>query len=546
MYKKPWENNKKTNIVLIGFMGAGKSTVGRHLAKKLGYAFIDLDQAIEHATGLSVAEIFKRFGEVRFRSEERLAVQKLTSASNTVIATGGGTVLHPENWKILADIGHIVWLRAKPGALHKRVQRNKRPLLAEDSSVDRIKQLLIEREAIYARADYVLDTTQSPIRDLVKSLYRWVRKQSSHQLLVRSGGQAYSLWVGTDILPLLGQMLQDLRLTGKALVVSNQTVFQQNRYGETVQQSLAEAKLECNHFLVPEGEIAKSREVVESLYNYALEQEMEPRSPWIALGGGVVGDVTGFAAATFMRGVPLIQVPTTLLAQVDSSIGGKVAINHPRGKNLIGAYHQPRMVLADISTLSTLPAREIRNGLAEIIKCSIMEENDLFLLLEQNLEPILNLDPSLLTRIILQTCQFKASIVEADERDQGVRLFLNLGHTLGHALEAEGGFARISHGEAVAAGVAFAGRLALKNDLWSEAEQSRLETLLQRSNLRLDLSGYQVEPLLQRLKVDKKSADGAVRWILPAHIGIPPIVTPVAEQTVIPVLNDFLQEWSAK
>ncbi len=277
---------------------------------------------------------------------------------------------------------------------------------------------------------------------------------------VSLGSCSYEIVIGDEILPRLGEALRELELGSKQMIVTSRTVW--DLYGKTVRDSLEGSGFDVSITLVSDDEEAKSFQSLASIFDTLLESDFDRSSGVVALGGGVVGDVSGFAAATFMRGIRFVQVPTTLLAQVDSSIGGKTGVNHPKAKNLIGAFHQPSLVWADTSTLSSVSEREIRSGLAEIIKYSIIADPTLFKLLSENVGSFASIPKDTLVEIISRCCSIKARIVEEDEKEQGVRSILNYGHTIGHALETLTSYAHYTHGEAIAIGMMAAARISLE------------------------------------------------------------------------------------
>ncbi|MDN5346853.1 MAG: 3-dehydroquinate synthase [Clostridia bacterium] len=337
------------------------------------------------------------------------------------------------------------------------------------------------------------------------------------ELTVNLGQRSYRIICGPGLLEQAGVLLAELKLSRRCLIVTNPVVGP--LYAPRVEESLAGAGFNPKVVTVPEGEEAKTLAVAARLYDAALEAGLDRGSAVIALGGGVVGDVAGFVAATLLRGVPFIQLPTTLLAQVDASVGGKVAVNHPLGKNLIGAFYQPRLVAADLATLRTLPPREVRAGLAEVIKYGVIAEADFFAYLENNLEAALNLDPAVLTEIVYRSCRIKARVVEADERESGLRAILNFGHTVGHALEALTGFKELHHGEGVAIGMVAASRLAQRRGWLQAGEVGRLIDLLKRAGLPVEMPSLDRGALLTAIGRDKKIKDGTLHMVLPRSIG---------------------------
>lgn len=346
------------------------------------------------------------------------------------------------------------------------------------------------------------------------------------------GDRSYPIYIGAGILPELGDYLRKLPVEKKALLVTNPTV---NRlYGKAAADSLARAGFRVTVAEVGDGEEYKTLATAEELYDRAFAAELDRKSPVIALGGGVVGDVAGFVAATYMRGVPFVQVPTTLLAQVDSSVGGKVAVNHPRGKNIIGAFYQPCLVLTDISTLSSLPAREVRSGLAEVIKYGVIWSTEFFAWLEKNIERLLAGDAEALVYAVRESCRIKARVVAEDETEQGLRAILNYGHTVGHAIEAVTGYTRYTHGEAVGIGMAAAARLAAALGMLPESHRARIEALVRRAGLPAELpAGLAAGDLLECIYHDKKVTGGRLTFVLPERIGRVVIKKDVTENLLL-------------
>jgi 3-dehydroquinate synthase len=272
------------------------------------------------------------------------------------------------------------------------------------------------------------------------------------------------------------------------------------------------------------------------LYDYALENGLERQSAVVALGGGVIGDLAGFFAATYMRGVPFIQVPTTLLAQVDSSVGGKVGVNHPKGKNMIGCFYQPRLVFTDVATLRTLPRRELRAGLAEVIKYGVIWDEGFFCFLEKNLEGVFDLDQQVLTKIVRNSCAIKAEIVEKDEREAGLRAILNFGHTVGHAIEAITEYRVYRHGEAVALGMVVAATIAVRRGLLAPELKKRLVSFLERAGLPTGVPAFG-EELLEIMKKDKKVQRGRIRFVLPLALGQVEIFSDIEPEEIMAALS---------
>jgi len=334
---------------------------------------------------------------------------------------------------------------------------------------------------------------------------------------VRLGKQRrYEVYIGAGLLERAGAMLRECRVRGSVVVVTDSRV--RSLHGQALEASLTAAELKPAVIELPEGERQKSLEAAGRIYEDLTNLKAERNTPILALGGGVIGDLAGFVAATYLRGVPLVQVPTTLLAQVDSSIGGKVAVNHGRLKNRIGAFYQPRMVISDIATLSTLSAGEISDGLAEVIKYGVILDAPLFRYIERNRDKIKALDGAALEHVVYRCARIKAQVVAKDELDLFLRNILNYGHTVGHALETASGFA-LRHGEAVAIGMVAAGRIAQRMGAFTAEEAQRIEDLLARAGLPTRLPPYPVEQLMEIMQHDKKMRRGKLVFILPRAIG---------------------------
>ena len=336
-------------------------------------------------------------------------------------------------------------------------------------------------------------------------------------LTVNLADNSYDILIGCDILSSLGSRCAVIGLTSRVAVITNPTV--NALYGDIVRRSLAEAGCAVTVIEIPDGEVYKNAETLAHVYDALIESGLDRKSFIVALGGGVVGDLAGFAAATYLRGIPFVQVPTTLLAQVDSSVGGKTAIDHPRGKNLIGAFYQPSLVLIDVNTLATLPEREYRAGLAEVIKYGAAIDLPFFEYLEQHVEAILSMDQECLETVIHRCCQIKAQVVELDEKESGPRAVLNYGHTLGHAFEMLAGYREFVHGEALALGMVLAARISAGLGYCAAAEIERIESLVARFGLRTQPPTVERQGLLGAIRTDKKSKDGAISFICNLGIG---------------------------
>ncbi|MEJ5226106.1 MAG: bifunctional shikimate kinase/3-dehydroquinate synthase, partial [Anaerolineales bacterium] len=435
------------HIFLYGPPGVGKSTLGRLLAERLARPFIDLDAEIEAASGQPIADVMKAHGEPFFRDLESAQLRAVVERAPSVIALGGGALLRPENRALAESSGRVILLWADETTLRERLasQPHIRPLLAEDLS-GKLSDLLAHRKAHYESFEFrVANISQQPEETLEKI------QQKTGTYHIVNGGAAH------DILPLPGDFsrladaLQWAGLRPPLALVTDSNIAP--RYAEFILVQLQSAgwgSAEAFHqIILPPGEEQKNAATLQGLWRQFLEAGLDRKSTVLALGGGVIGDLTGFAAATFMRGVPWVNIPTSLLAMVDASLGGKTGIDLPEGKNLAGAFYPPRLVLVNPSVLKTLPVAEFRSGLAEVVKHGVIGDPELFALCAQGWDAV----QSHLDDVIQRAMAVKIRIVEADPYERGVRAALNLGHTVGHAVEAVSNFT-IRHGEAVAIGMA--------------------------------------------------------------------------------------------
>ena len=350
------------------------------------------------------------------------------------------------------------------------------------------------------------------------------------QLKIDLADRSYNILIGRNLLPRLGDHLSHLKSARRALVVTNPAI--NPLYGKAVSEGLQSAGLAVECVEIPEGETHKTLQDAQTVYNHLIANQYDRNTLLVALGGGVIGDLTGFVAATFLRGVSFIQVPTTLLSQVDSSVGGKTAVNHPQGKNLIGTFYQPRLVAIDLDTLSSLPADEFRAGMAEVIKYGVIADPELFAFLEKNSEKILAKDTECLAAIIETSCAIKARVVEQDERESSYRMILNFGHTLGHAIEALTHYTRYKHGEAVAIGMVYAAKLSRQLGHCSADVVGQIAAQVDRFGLPSGLPEFSAADYIETLYRDKKVHDKNIRFILVKDIGTVEIVDRVSEADI--------------
>jgi shikimate kinase/3-dehydroquinate synthase len=532
------------SIVLVGLMGAGKTAIGRRLAALLGLPFRDSDAEIEAAAGRTVPELFSQFGEAHFRAGERRVVRRLLDGAPIVLATGGGAFMDPATRATVRQRATSIWLRAPLPVLLRRVAlRRNRPLLAHGDPAETLRNLMAIRHPIYAEADIVVDCTDDlpdqTTRRVAESLGAF---QPNQRLLVRTASGPYEVVVGEGLLRRAGALLAPVLPQKRVVVISDTTVAA--LHAAPLLEGLTETGFTSTLLTVTPGEASKSLASFTELVERVLETAPERQTAILALGGGVVGDLAGFAAAVTLRGLPFVQLPTTLLAQVDSGVGGKTGINSARGKNLIGAFHQPRMVIADTATLATLPPREKRAGYAEIVKAGLIGDSGLYEWCEGHGAGIVGDDRLAQAQAVLRACEFKADVVGDDEREERPndgRALLNLGHTFGHAIEAECGYGTVLHGEAVAIGLGLAFRLsaalghcdaALADRIEAHLESVGLPSVLGMLNRRLSATR-----LMERMQRDKKMRNGKLSFVLAHGIGAAFTASDVPPEAVEAILR---------
>lgn len=356
----------------------------------------------------------------------------------------------------------------------------------------------------------------------------------SRTVQVELGEKAYDIHIGENCLANLPELLADVSRSSRSILVSDELVF--SLYGEEVVRILRSAGLQVETAVIKGGEACKNLSTLSWLYEQMIEKGLDRQSTVFALGGGVVGDLAGFAAASFMRGIGYIQLPTSLLAQVDSSVGGKTGVNLPLGKNLVGAFYQPSLVFADVKLLNTLAEKEYQTGLAEVIKYGIIWDQEFFTYLEENIEPIKARNMDCLIHIVSRCCEIKAEIVGQDEKENGVRALLNLGHTFGHAFEALTEYKEFTHGQAVAIGMVYAARLAAVLDRMPAQEVERVTALLQNYGLPVHYGDLKPRDIVARMYLDKKSTGGKIKLVLPLGIGKSEVVSDISDAQIEGIL----------
>jgi len=587
-------NHQPSNIIITGFSGTGKSLVAREIAGQLGWDFIDTDNEIVSLAKKPIAEIFSSDGEGKFRKLEREAIKRASRHSHRVIATGGGAIVDQQNRSQLARNGFIVCLEARPETIYQRLFQEWshgseiRPLLEGDNPLERIRQLKAQRQPYYDDVDLVINTDDLSIGDVAKEVVKGWRllcgaspeRDSSVASLPQNDGkrrarndkgaagnsrgktgrekakagndvaedvacwvetatQRCPIFVGYGSLDRLGEKLKKVGSSRVAIVISDGNVSR--LYGDRVREILKAAGFAVNSFVVRPGEETKSINIAIDIYNFLIKKRVERDDILIALGGGMIGDLAGFVAATYLRGIPWVQVPTSLVAMVDASIGGKVAVNHHEGKNLIGAFYQPNLVLADTQTLATLPKRELTSGWAEVVKYGLILDKEFFEFLESNAGRLIKLEQDVVSKAIIRSASLKAQVVSQDEKERGQRIILNYGHTVAHGLEAATRYSHFLHGEAVAIGMMGAAKLSQKSGILPASVVRRQQSQLQKFGLPTSFSSTGLAEIAKAMEVDKKTRAKKIRWVLLEDIGKTAIRANVPQQDVMAVLEELSQ-----
>jgi len=523
------------NLTLTGFMGTGKTSVGREVAARLGRPFLDMDVEIEARAGKTISQLFADEGEALFRQMEADLCRELSAQQGLVIATGGGALVHavhgPENLRRLTASGPVICLSCGADEIVRRLEAAQdRPLLDVDDRRAEIEALLARRREGYAAIPRQIDTTELSEAQVVEAVLAAAR---SILLPVHHPGGWYPIHVAPGLLGQLGPLIRETLDVEQVAVVTNLTVAE--LYLAPVLASLDRAGIRPLFCTMPDGEAHKTLETLAGLYEQFVEGGLDRSGAVLALGGGVTCDVAGFAAATYMRGLPVIQVPTTLLAMVDASVGGKTAVDLPQGKNLVGAFKQPALVAIDPDVLDTLPPPEVASGMAELIKHGVLADPELFEELAAGPDAW-QPGHAPWSRLIARSLQVKIEVVEEDPFERGRRAVLNLGHTAGHALEQLSGY-RMRHGEAVSIGMVIAARIAVELGLAEAGLPAQIARVLAAHSLPATCPPFQADAVWEAMGRDKKKRGKSLRWILPRGIGAVEIVSDVPREVVMGVLR---------
>ena len=545
------------DLVLVGLPGSGKSAVGRRLAQRHGATLIDLDELVERRAGKAVPMIFAEEGEAGFRKREYEAVLSLGPADpgpelRRIIATGGGTVIDPRNRWLLYRGRLAVWLDGTPEVLAQRLSRsaNVRPLIAGNDPAKALRELVEARRRFYAPALHV--SGASNMAAILQALDRRLAEGPRPGVTVLRADTAIGrLEIGSGIAAAAVASALIRLGARRAIILAEPKTWQ--AAGSPIADVLAVGRWPVEHVLMPRGEQAKKMSAIEAACRELARLHVDRGEPLVAIGGGALTDAAGFVAATYLRGVPVINVPTTLVGQIDAAIGGKTAIDIPEGKNLVGAFHQPAAVIADISLLASLPVRQRRAALGEVVKMAVLGDERLLELVEEDGVAIArgekkSIESGALAEMVERCAWAKVEIVTGDERDVGRRRTLNLGHTIGHGIEAAAGYSAILHGEAVAYGLRGALAMSAAVGVVSAERADRVNNLLDRLGLAMDPPDVTVEAVREHMAADKKHALGKLNWVLPIETGVairtdvPPEIVDVGLAAALrraPILRGF-------
>jgi len=561
-------------ISLVGLSGVGKSIVGEMIATNLGWSFIDTDILIEKETGSNPAEIIISKGEQFFREIEERVIVEATQKEFVVIATGGGAFLSSQNRRHLGLNGYICFLDATPTIIAEQLKNHPRevprPLLGDspEGLESRLYQLDKERRASYQHADLWVPvqsmlsdfgTKSDTVDEVVSRILRAWSSESQELLnssrrlerlsqidlpvppaaIVDTGTDKYPIWIGIEELKFLPDRLQQLDLMDRRVfMICDSNVI--DLHGTAIAEILNEHGIAGASYILPAGEESKKLKMAEEIYTWLGTQNAERRDLILAVGGGVVGDLAGYVASTYLRGIPFIQIPTTVLAMNDAAIGGKVAVDLPDGKNLIGSFYQPRAVISDVSTLSTLPSRSFNEGFAELIKHGFILDPELLTELKSlgNIHTLQH-DVARLSELTARSARLKALVVSSDPREENLRMILNYGHTIGHAIETVSNYTVYLHGEAVAIGMMGAARIARHLEMIDDELLAMHSDILRLFSLPTEMSNMNLNAILQAMKRDKKVESGKLRFVLLKDIAKPIVRNDVPESIVLQALKEI-------
>ena len=541
-------------VYLIGFSGTGKSSVARLIAQALRWSFIDMDEEIESSCGKSISEIFQTKGEKWFRDEESKLLNNISVKNKHIISTGGGVPVKDQNMNLMLKTGYVICLDASVDQIVARLsildgKDNKlsdRPKIT-NLSVEDISNFKSERSNIYSMANFTINTNHLTVEqvtnELLKSINKFLNKLNVIEwqkiddfcTSVENINNIYPVYVGSDLYEKLPQMLKPFLIKHKVFLLADDG---SKLYMRKIQKVFELNKIKTTTLVLNSGEQSKSLENTSSIYEWLSSEHADRDDILLGIGGGMVGDISGYVAATYMRGIKFVLIPTTLLSMSDSSIGGKTAIDVNNIKNLVGSFHAPSLVVSDLLALDTLPQRQINSGWAELIKHGFIKDREL---LDQmmDIKDFNYLNEELIS-IIKKSIKIKADIVSVDENEKyGQRILLNYGHTIGHAIEASTNLNKYTHGEAVSLGMVFAAKLSNKLGLLSDDDYNFHIQILNKFNLPTDFKDINWENCFDLIKNDKKVKDGKINWVLLKSLGNSFTKNDISEDILMEIVREL-------
>tara|TARA_B100001996_G_scaffold382276_1_gene373685 strand:+ start:1632 stop:3272 length:1641 start_codon:yes stop_codon:yes gene_type:complete len=542
-------------LYIIGFSGTGKSAASKLAAAALGWKLFDMDQIIEQEIGKPISQIFEQNGEEWFRDKESELLVKLSKENNCIISTGGGLPVRGLNFDIMNNSGYVLTLDASVDIIIKRLknkssegqnEKSLRPKLIE-SSLPEIIQFKSERSDIYAKSDFTINTNKLSVEEVANNIVYQAEKYvdqlnslhfeqfDSFCTNVLSKNNQYGVFVGLDIYKYLPEVMNKIINKQKVYLLSDDG---SKPYMRKIQKVFELAGKSTTTFVIPQGEISKSLSISSKIYEWLSYEHADRGDVLIGVGGGVVGDITGFVASTYMRGIKFVLVPTTLLSMSDSSIGGKTAVDVNKIKNLVGSFYNPSLVYSDLNSLETLPSRQINSGWAELIKHGFIRDRDL---LDQmiHIKDYKKINDNV-SSIIKKSIQIKGEIVTVDENEKyGSRIMLNYGHTLGHAIESSTNLEQYTHGEAVSIGMSFAAKLSNHLNMLSNEDLKLHNDILKKFDLPVSTDDIDWDKCFELIKNDKKVKNGKINWILLESLGKAVVRDDIDKDTIFRIFGEM-------
>ena len=542
-------------LYIIGFSGTGKSAASKLAAAALGWKLFDMDQIIEEEIGKPISQIFEQNGEEWFRDKESELLLKLSKENNCIISTGGGLPVRGSNFDIMNNSGYVLTLDASIDIIVKRLknknsegenEKSLRPKLIQ-SSLSEITQFKSERSDIYAKSDFTINTNKLSVEEVANNIVYQAEKYvdqlnslhfeqfDSFCTNVLSKNNQYGVFVGLDIYKYLPEVMNKIINKQKVYLLSDDG---SKPYMRKIQQVFEFAGKSTTTFVIPQGETSKSLSISSKIYEWLSYEHADRGDVLIGVGGGVVGDITGFVASTYMRGIKFVLVPTTLLSMSDSSIGGKTAVDVNKIKNLVGSFYNPSLVYSDLISLKTLPERQINSGWAELIKHGFIKDRDLLDQMIQ-IQDYKKINDNV-SSIIKKSIQIKGEIVTVDENEKyGSRIMLNYGHTLGHAIESSTNLEQYTHGEAVSIGMSFAAKLSNHLNMLSDDDLKLHNDILKKFDLPVSPDNIDWEKCFELIKNDKKVKNGKINWILLESLGKAVVRDNIDKDTIFRIFGEM-------